>query len=156
MFFLLILYIGNKASLAIKHEMIWSLEIRYCGVPLYVFVCLHVCAFVAVFLYVHERWSVLACLQAAVFVCMCSRVCMHARVCMHRRLSVCAWASVCMRVCLYLLACLHAAVFACMCLHVCMHAHLSICACVPASPQVCMHARYGWQRINFFWKCPYK
>ena len=34
--FLLILYIGNKASLAIRHEINWSLEMRYCGVPLYV------------------------------------------------------------------------------------------------------------------------
>ena len=33
--FLLILYIGNKASLAIRHEIDWSLEMRYCGVPLY-------------------------------------------------------------------------------------------------------------------------
>ena len=33
--FLLILYIGNKASLAIRHEINWSLEMRYCGVPLY-------------------------------------------------------------------------------------------------------------------------
>ena len=35
MLFLLILYIGNKASLAIRHEINWSLEMRYCGVPLY-------------------------------------------------------------------------------------------------------------------------
>ena len=35
MLFLLILYIGNKASLAIRHEIIWSLQMRYCGVPLY-------------------------------------------------------------------------------------------------------------------------
>ena len=28
-------YIGNKTSLAIKHEINLSLEIRYCGVPLY-------------------------------------------------------------------------------------------------------------------------
>ena len=33
--FLLILYIGNKASLAIRHEINWSLEMHYCGVPLY-------------------------------------------------------------------------------------------------------------------------
>ena len=33
--FLLILYIGNKASLAIRHEIYWSLEMLYCGVPLY-------------------------------------------------------------------------------------------------------------------------
>jgi len=33
--FLLILYIGNKASLAIRHKMHLSLEMRYCGVPLY-------------------------------------------------------------------------------------------------------------------------
>ena len=33
--FLLILYIGNKASLAIRQEINWSLEMRYCGVPLY-------------------------------------------------------------------------------------------------------------------------
>ena len=33
--FLLILYIGNKASLAIRHEINWSLEMRYCRVPLY-------------------------------------------------------------------------------------------------------------------------
>ena len=33
--FLLILYIGNKASLAIRHEIIWFFEMRYYGVPLY-------------------------------------------------------------------------------------------------------------------------
>ena len=37
MLFLSILYIGNKASLAIRHEVNWALEIRYCGVPLYSF-----------------------------------------------------------------------------------------------------------------------
>ena len=36
--FLLILYIGNKASLAIRHEINWSLEMRYCGVPLYIWI----------------------------------------------------------------------------------------------------------------------
>jgi len=36
MLFLLILYIGNKASLAIKHRINWSLEMRYYGVPLYI------------------------------------------------------------------------------------------------------------------------
>ena len=29
------LYTGNKASLAIKHKINWYLEMRYCGVPLY-------------------------------------------------------------------------------------------------------------------------
>ena len=33
--FLFILYIGNKASLAIRHEINWSLEMCYCGVLLY-------------------------------------------------------------------------------------------------------------------------
>ena len=36
MLFLLILYIGNKASLTIRHKIHKSLEIRYCGVPLYI------------------------------------------------------------------------------------------------------------------------
>ena len=35
MLFLLILYIGNKASLTIKHKIHRSLEMGYCGVPLY-------------------------------------------------------------------------------------------------------------------------
>ena len=35
MLFLLILDIGNKAYLAIRHEINWSLEKRYCWVPLY-------------------------------------------------------------------------------------------------------------------------
>ena len=35
MLFLLILYIGNKASLAIRHKIHRSLEMCYCGVPLY-------------------------------------------------------------------------------------------------------------------------
>ena len=30
MLFLLILYIGSKASFAIRHEIDWSLEMRYC------------------------------------------------------------------------------------------------------------------------------
>ena len=34
--FLLILYIGNKASMAIRHKINRSLEMPYCGVPLYV------------------------------------------------------------------------------------------------------------------------
>ena len=33
--FLFILYIGNKASLAIRHKVHRSLEMLYCGVPLY-------------------------------------------------------------------------------------------------------------------------
>ena len=40
MLFLFILYIGNKASLAIRHIIIWSLEMRYCGVPLYILLLL--------------------------------------------------------------------------------------------------------------------
>ena len=36
MLFLLILYFGNKASLAIRHKIHRSLEMRYCGVPLYI------------------------------------------------------------------------------------------------------------------------
>ena len=35
MLFLVILYVGNKASLAIRHGNDWSLKMRYCGVPLY-------------------------------------------------------------------------------------------------------------------------
>ena len=35
MLFLLSLYISNKAFLAIRYEVNWSLEMRYCGVPLY-------------------------------------------------------------------------------------------------------------------------
>ena len=33
--FLLILYIGNKASFAIRHNIKWSLAMRYSGVLLY-------------------------------------------------------------------------------------------------------------------------
>ena len=36
--FLLILYTGNKASLAIRQKIHRSLEMRYCGVPLYMVV----------------------------------------------------------------------------------------------------------------------
>ena len=36
MLFLLILYVGNKASLIIRHKIYRSLEMRYCGVHLYV------------------------------------------------------------------------------------------------------------------------
>ena len=40
MLFLLILYTGNKASLAVKHKIHKSLEMRYCGVPLYLSISL--------------------------------------------------------------------------------------------------------------------
>ena len=34
--YLLILYVSNEASPTIMHEINWSLEMRYCKVPLYV------------------------------------------------------------------------------------------------------------------------
>ena len=30
----LILHIGNKESIAVRHKIKWSLEMRYCGIPL--------------------------------------------------------------------------------------------------------------------------